>query len=116
MIWTITHALHPSCWMRSKYQKSAHIRAPASETEILAETSALVNDFKKASRSLSFAGEISAELLYLPVLMSEIRPEFTDLSGRLKKNWISLFFILRPTIALIRAISSSEMLRFWTIT
>lgn len=43
--------------------------------------------------------------------MPVMRPEFTGRSGRLKKNWMSLFFIFRPSMALMRAISSSLMLR-----
>jgi hypothetical protein len=43
--------------------------------------------------------------------MPDILPELTDLSGLLKKNWMSLFAILRPIIALIRAISSSDIER-----
>lgn len=41
-------------------------------------------------------------------------PQFTARSGRLKKDWISLFFIFRLVIARISAISASVMLRFPT--
>ncbi len=44
--------------------------------------------------------------------MPVIRPLFTFRSGRLKYNWMSLFFIFRPSMALIKPISKSVILRF----
>jgi hypothetical protein len=62
--------------------------------------------------SFGLAAAMPAALLYVPLAMSEIRPEFTGRAGLLKKNWISLFFIFWATMPLISAISSSAIDRF----
>lgn len=70
----------------------------------------------KASSSLSDDAGTLPELLYFPAEMSVIRPEFTALSGRLKKNWMSRFFMPRETMALISPISWSVMVRLVTFS